>query len=132
MSEDDQTGSPPENAIPPGADALADLAEEYLSLWQSHLQALSADPDVQQTWNEMLKTANASQAAFAAMMGQAASHEPAQRAPSPSPPDGDGGDDLAVVVKRLDDLEKRIAALEGQRSEPPKKTGSTARKRRSS
>ncbi len=93
---------------------LSQLAEDWITLWQSELAAMAADPELAEAW--------AAQVALAAAFWRAqtvrwpkhdAAHAPPRPAPAGATPDGqrdarDGGDDLRA---RIAELERRLADI---------------------
>lgn len=109
-----------------GRDSELDrLAEDWIGLWQSELAALAGDPEMAALWRQGM----AQGAAMVAAWAQALAAWPKldeRPAPSPGPApaaaaSGAGGDaglggaggDLAALRSRIDELERRLAALEG-------------------
>jgi hypothetical protein len=108
------------DAPPPDYNALA---KKYLDLWQEQLGKLARDPDqlsgAAATWSKL---------AASMLQGTGAAHEPAASAhgaAAAAAPSRDGGVDLADVLKRLDVIEQRLAALEPG----PRKTSGGAGRR---
>ena len=99
------------------------LAKRYIELWQGQMAQISTDPSVTDAWRSVFEnaaknlgiapdafaayTAAFSGAAQGASQGAAAAGPEAAAAAS-----SDGGADLADVLRRLDALERRVAALE--------------------
>jgi len=141
---------------------LDQLAKQYLDLWQDHMQAMAADPQVAQTMSQMTQMMTGSATAFAALAQQALNagkpaspqapghttdtrtHDQADhgRGAASAPPGGvgpqapgaahDGGDiDLAEFARRLDGIERRLAALEAGTGGTRKGSGKSARGRSS-
>jgi hypothetical protein len=117
---------------PPQTDFDA-LAKKYLDLWQDQIAKMARDPvnlgDAAAAWSQMAASLMQGAAGVPNPMN-AAAHAPATNASSPLPaaqrptpaasPPGDGGVDFAELFRRLDSIERRLAALEGQ---PPAKPG---------
>jgi hypothetical protein len=96
------------------------LARRYLDLWQSQLSGLTADPALTEQIARLFAAANA-QVASVIQAAQAGSHA-ATRTPSAASgtapaaaPSGHGADDLDELRKRVAALEARIARLESRR-----------------
>ena len=95
------------------------LAKRYIDLWQEQLAQISTDPSVKDAWRGVFentaKTLGMSPDAFAAytaaFTGAAKGAASAGSPPAP-PASGDGGADIADVLRRLDAMEQRLAALE--------------------
>ena len=104
---------------------LDDLAEAWIALWQSELAGLAADPEVAAAWRQAFGLG----AAWLRAAGRVPSHErgPAARDVSPNPAPGPapagpapgdglgdplGSADAARLRARVDELERRLAALE--------------------
>ncbi|MCX7373548.1 MAG: hypothetical protein NTW56_14130 [Alphaproteobacteria bacterium] len=97
---------------------LSQLAEDWITLWQSELAAMAADPELAEAWAASVALA----AAFWRAQGRVyplrwPRHDAADAPPRPAPagtaPDGqrdarDGGDDLRA---RITELERRLADL---------------------
>ena len=116
------------------------LAKQYLDLWQQQLGGISKDEQTADVMARTMELMNAGAATFSTMAAAATlnagvdTHEPKPtsrtkprtnpQATAPSP--GDTDDDLAELSRRLERLEKRIAALEAgpkkSRRKPAKKT----------
>lgn len=91
------------------------LAKRYIELWQEQLAKASADPSVTEAWQAVFQAAAKNMgwtpdsiAAFTANAQTTAQTGAETVAPAP----GDGGPDLADVLRRLDALEQRLSALE--------------------
>ncbi len=110
------------------------IAARYLDLWQEQIAKLAKDPqqltDAAAAWSN---AAASMMRSAAANMGQSASQgssdEPGSAdtengAAPAEPAHGDGGVDLADVVRRLDAIERRLAALES--GVKPKRSRSTS------
>lgn len=105
------------------------LAQRYIDMWQDQLAQISTKPAAPEAWGSVLQNAGQSLgwtpdaiAAFAAAYSvpaqdAAASQRPARTsgATTPAPASGDGGDDPSALLRRLDALERRLAALETDR-----------------
>lgn len=101
------------------------LAKRYIELWQDQMTQISADPSVTEAWQSVFETAaknegltsDAFAAYTAAFSGAGASQPGAAAGSAPTAPaSGNGGSDLADVLRRLDALERRIADLEADRA----------------
>ena len=111
-----------------------ELAERYLSLWTQYLTALMADPRAMETLKRWM--AFAGQFSYPAPGAAPAGGAPFPAWPpffgpfgAPAPPTAadtpaDQGDALARLARRVDALERRLAALE----RPPKPRRSRAQK----
>lgn len=106
---------------------LDSLAEDWITLWQSEIAGLAADPELAEQWAAWAALGAAWMRAAAAMAPRHGA-EPHDRAPPPpwSPPaaapSGPGGpagagrdDEPArdTMARRLAELERRLADLEG-------------------
>jgi hypothetical protein len=120
----DMTGNPD-----PDPAELEQLAEDWITLWQSEIAAFAADREAAEAW----AAATAAWAALGAAWLRAAAAPPFGRPapswphdgavsttrppPSPSPPDAGGGPRDARpddgLRDRLAELERRLADLEG-------------------
>lgn len=108
--------------IAPMTDAPVDtdqLAQRYLALWTEYLTALLANPQAMETLKRW--TAFAGQFAYpGAGKGQGESPPFPAWPPffgpfgalSPAPREADHSDEIATLTQRLDELERRLAALE--------------------
>ena len=122
---------------PPDYDALA---ATYLNLWQEQIAKLAKDPQqLTEAAADWSRTATAMMQSAASVMGRGTHWSSSKTTPhddasdSPFKPDaaqgpkasgvahGDGELDSADVLRRLDALERRLAALE---SSPPKSRSS--------
>ncbi len=128
---------------PPDLDALA---KQYLDLWQGQLGGVTEDEETAEIMARTIELMNAGAATFAAMAAASQGREnrdeddaindvpagdqplePASpsRAPAAAPPHGASDIDLDEFSRRLERLEKRIAALEAgtqkSRRSPAKK-----------
>ena len=90
------------------------LAKRYIDLWQEQLARVSADPSVTEAWRSVFEAATKN-------MGwtpdAVSANTTAQNSTPPGPPataasSGNGGPDLADVLRRLNALEQRLSALE--------------------
>jgi hypothetical protein len=134
---------------------LDQLAKQYLDLWQDHMQSMAADPQVTETMSQMTQMMTGSATAFAALAQQAlnAGKHPGQTretqthdqaddgrgaaapasggAGTPAPGAAHGGTDLdmAELARRLDGIERRLAALEAGTGGARKGPGKSAPKR---
>lgn len=98
------------------------LAKRYVDLWQEQLAQISADPSITEAWQGVFETTaknvglspdafTAYTAAFTgAAQGAASGATPAAAA------HGDGGADVADVLRRLDAMERRLAAFEANKT----------------
>lgn len=98
------------------------LAEAWITLWQNELAALAADAEVAAAWRQAFGLATAWLGAAPDRAGGRAGHERAAAAPRPTAAgaasgagagDALGGADAAALLRRIDALERRLAALEG-------------------
>lgn len=109
------------------------LAADWIALWQDELAALATDPEVVQAWQRAfglgvawLRAGRTDERATAP--GAAA----AGPAPGSRPGDPLGGADAALLLARIDALERRLAALEqrpaggGADRRGPRRKGSPA------
>ena len=103
-----------------------DMARRYLTLWTQYLTTLLADPRTL----EMVKRWHALASQFSYRGSEAPSADqpapawppflvpfglPAARPGSPAP-NAEGTAEIAVLMRRIDELESRIAVLERQRT----------------
>lgn len=99
------------------------LAKRYIELWQDQMAQVSADPSVTDAWRSVFENAaknlgiapDAFAAYTAAFSGAAQGANQGNGSAGPeaaAAASGDGGADLADVLRRLDALERRLAALE--------------------
>ncbi|MGJ3260342.1 MAG: hypothetical protein ACFE0S_12145 [Rhodospirillales bacterium] len=116
---------------PDGADAdLQRLAKEYVDLWESQIKAFSDDEALARTMAQTMELMTAGTANVAAMMQKAAGEssersgdgdadddrgdEPAGAgAASSGPASGDPEPDVHELARRVAELERRLARLEG-------------------
>ena len=102
------------------------LARRYLEIWRDEIAKMAHQPDGVAAWTALLQTM--AQTAATAWGGVAATtsgatagdaRRPAatgeNRAPATAVSPGGGSGDLADVLRRIDALERRIAALETSR-----------------
>ena len=93
---------------------LSQLAEDWITLWQSELAAMAADPELAEAWAASVALAAAFWRAQALRWPRHdAAHAPPRPAPAGTAPDGqrdarDSGDDLRA---RITELERRLADL---------------------
>lgn len=117
------------------------LAAKYLDLWQEQIAKLAKDPqqlsDAAATWSrtaaEMMQNAATAMSASTDWNGSRTSphdsskpksdEDTASGAKAPGSTHGDGGLDSADILRRLDALEERLAALESKST----KSGSSRR-----
>ncbi|HQT61439.1 MULTISPECIES: hypothetical protein [unclassified Acidiphilium] len=108
-------------AEPPDAETrLADLARDWITLWQSELAAMAQDREWREAWTGLMTIwAGAATAAIGAAEAMSR-HEPPRRprpdgtarpAPPAAAPDA-GGDAVERLHRRIAELEARLAALE--------------------
>ncbi|MEQ8805394.1 MAG: hypothetical protein RIE16_06435, partial [Rhodospirillales bacterium] len=128
---------------------LDQLAKQYLDLWQDHMRSMAADPQVTETVSQVTQMMTGSATAFAALAQQAlnagkqppnptepSTHDPSDdgrgaAGPAPggagtqAPGAAHGGADLdmAELARRLDGIERRLAALEAGTGGARKRTG---------
>src|SRR5262249_8508226 len=106
---------------------LASLAKRYLDLWQEHLIAMAADPELAENMAPFLAALRPPPAA----PPNAAHHgEPAPRAASAAAPSRERGDVVAELLRRVAALEERLAALEGGARSPRQRARAKPRRRR--
>lgn len=97
------------------ADA-GELAERYLALWSQYLTSLLADPRAMETLKRWM--AFTGQFAYPASGMDQPGARPFPAWPPffgpfvPSPPSGADADGVAALARRVDELERRLAALE--------------------
>ena len=126
--------------LPPMSDTpdLENLARRFLDLWQDQLAAMASDPEAAESLNRLMALEGPAGAAFATAYGQirpgeSPAHDgraqtdsapeaaPGTKATAPAPGDGDGHMD--ELLRRLGDVEKRLADLESR----PGGTGGSAK-----
>lgn len=103
------------------------LAQRYIDMWQEQLAQISTDPAVTEAWGSALQNTAQSLgwtpdaiSAFAATL-QGAANPSSNRSAGPTgteaaaPAPGGGGDDPTAMLRRLNALERRLAALEADR-----------------
>ncbi len=114
----------------PGTPDYNALAKRYLDLWQEQVAKLAREPgnmtDAAKSWSDMAAgfMQNVTKAGSAPNPFAGSAHEQpvqqqpvrpaADRTPPASPSPGDGGVDPANLLRRIDDLERRIAAMESK------------------
>jgi len=97
------------------------LAQRYIDLWQEQLAQISADPSITEAWRGVFETAaknvglspepfTAYTSAFTGAAQGTSGATPAAAA------HGDGGADVADVLRRLDAMEQRLAAFEANKA----------------
>ncbi len=108
---------------------LNQLAEDWITLWQSELAAMAADPELAEGWAAAVALGAAWWRAQAAGFGRAAMpfpgaadvapRPPAAPWPAPAGPAPDGQRDAShgqpdtALIQRLAELERRLAEIEG-------------------
>ena len=106
--------------------AAEDLACRYLALWQQYVTALLTDlimPEaVQQRAATALSVGDRGQG-NEIVFGELPASEPVLGAAAAAGPSRDRGDVVANLARRLADLEKRVAALEREKSSAPRAGG---------
>ncbi len=130
--------------LPPMSDTpdLENLARRFLDLWQDQLAAMASDPEAAESLNRLMALAGPAGAAFATAYGQTkpgespthdgraqtdTAPEAAPGAKTAAPAPGDGDDNMDELLRRLGDVERRLAELE---SRPGGAGGSSERKPR--
>jgi hypothetical protein len=95
-----------------------ELAERYLALWSQYLTALLADPRAMETLKRWMAFTGQFAYPASGAAQQGAAPFPAWppffgpfAPPPPSAASGDG-DGVAALTRRVDELERRLAALE--------------------
>jgi hypothetical protein len=113
----DQAGQHQDSPGKPSAADLPDpntLAQDWITLWQSELKALGADPEMQHAWQTMAALwAGAMSAMIRAMPRNAGHDRPSRRAgtaDAPRPPTAAAAPDPRDA--EIDRLARHIAALE--------------------
>lgn len=108
-----------------------ELAERYLALWTQYLTALMADPRAMETLKRWM--AFTGQFAYPASAAPQPGAAPFPAWPpffgpfgAPAPSSATGGDGIAALTRRVDELERRLAALE---NEPKPRSSRPARAR---
>lgn len=105
------------------------LAQSYIDLWQEQMAQISTDPATTEAWSSVLQNTAQSLgwtpdtiAAFTTAytgpaQDAAAPHRPAGTggAATAAPASDGGGDDPSALLRRLNALERRLAALEADR-----------------
>jgi len=97
-----------------------DLAQRYLGLWTQYLTALLANPQAMDTLKRWMSfagqfsrpTSGDGQGSNAPFPAWPPFFGPFGLSPVPPTGPGPGDDRIAELVKRVDDLERRLAALE--------------------
>ena len=126
---------------------LENLARRFLDLWQDQLAAMASDPEAAESLNRLMALAGPARATFATAYGQnrpggPPAHDgraqtdsapetapaPGTEAAAPAPGDGDGNVD--EFLRRLGDVEKRLAELESRLGETGGGAEGKPRKRR--
>src|SRR5262245_8315537 len=94
--------------------SLDSLTRMFLDLWQDQVSALAADPKTAEHWHRMVELALGMPTATAAAFGLRPAHDAAGApgAAAPAAASGLGGHDLGELVRRLAELEGRVAVLE--------------------
>ena len=110
----------------------AALAARYLELWQEQVAKLGQDPAAAATymdaWSKMFGAAGMP-SLFAGLMPHvpsAARPSPQNRTATSAATHGDGDVDHAALLRRLDAVERRLAALEGAGAAEPAAQSSSA------
>ena len=126
--------------LPPMSDTpdMENLARRFLDLWQDQLAAMASDPEAAESLNRLMALAGPPGAAFATAYGQnipgeSPAHDgraqtdsaPAPGATAAAPASGDGDGNLGELLRRLGDVEKRLAELESG----PGETGGGAKRK---
>jgi hypothetical protein len=94
---------------------LAELARDWITLWQSELAALAVDREAQESWQTLLAVWAAAAAAMLRAMPHDGGRAGAAVAPRPAPvaaaPDA-GDAEIERLGRRIAELERRLAELE--------------------
>jgi hypothetical protein len=111
-----------------GASRAQTLAQDWITLWQSELSALAADPELRETWQTLMALwAGTMTAAVRAMPRVPTPHDHAARSPgsaetpraAPAPAAPDARDaEIERLARHVAALERRLAELE-RGGDPP-------------
>jgi len=111
-----------------GASRAQTLAQDWITLWQSELSALAADPELRETWQTLMALwAGTMTAAVSAMPRAPTPHDHAARSPgstetpraAPAPAAPDARDaEIERLARHVAALERRLAELE-RGGDPP-------------
>ncbi len=95
------------------------LAKRYVELWQDQMAQISSDPSVTDAWRSVFENAAKNLgiapdafAAYTAAFSGVSQGAALAGSEAAAPASSDGRADLADVLRRLDALERRLAALE--------------------
>ncbi|TAL01887.1 MAG: hypothetical protein EPO08_09245 [Rhodospirillaceae bacterium] len=124
---------PTDSGADPKAIDYAALARRYMDLWQEQAAKLAQDPALMTglaaAWAKIVPGTPSSPAPGSPSSNSPPSNPPASHAGSPSPgadgpktappSSGDGSVDFSAVLRRLDALELRLAALESAKPSAP-------------
>jgi len=106
----------------PTSQARADTWQDWITIWQSELNALATDREVQLAWIRLVEIWAANARAAGAFLPDAPNGrprpEPPQGAPTPAaaPDAGDAEQQrrlLEHLARRVEELERRLAELGG-------------------
>jgi hypothetical protein len=119
MTGSDRSDPPPEEVA---SEALHDLARDWITLWQSELEALAVDREAQEAWCALLSLWAGTAGAVFGGLPRGLADDPRQRpaatAPRPAPtvaaPDA-GDTEVERLRERIAELERRLAGLERSR-----------------
>ncbi len=115
-------GGHPHGSSGPAAGSPADTWADWVTIWQSELNALATDREAQEVWKRLVRMWAAQARAAGALLPDG-THRPARPEPAPRPEAPSAAPDtreferqrreLERLAQRVEELERRLAGIAG-------------------